>query len=126
MDNPYVGVAFRFKNRGVGNLEDRDISFDEIDEKLSVTIHIRSSKNDRCKMGVNRTLVATNFELFPVMGIAQWLDVKNLAPIESTNVMNTSISTKINRFLNNRAVECGLGPGRMICHSMRDGRDTNL
>ena len=67
---------------GVGKMEGLGVSVSEIDGKTCVTIHIRSSKNDQCKIGAHRTLVATNCDLRPAMGIAQWLDLKNWHPLE--------------------------------------------
>ena len=121
-----LGFHFALRIGEIENLEDRDVSFDEIDGKTCVTIHIRSSKNDQCRLGVHRTLVATNCDLCPVMGIAQWLDMKNWHPLASKKVVTSSIATKVNQFLKNSAIECGMGPDRISTHSMRAGCATAL
>ena len=81
MRNPYVGFPRRFKVVVVENLDDRVVSFEEIEEEMRLSIHIRSSKNDRCKMGVRRASVSTNSEVYPAMGIAHRIDMENWHPL---------------------------------------------
>ena len=116
-----IGCHFALIVGEIGNFEDRDISFDEIDGESCVTIHIRSSKYDQCRLGVHRTLVATGRSMCPVLGIAQWLDMENWNARAPTSVVSATIATKINRFLKYLATECGMGPDRVGSHSAREG-----
>ena len=62
----------------------------------------------------------------PVFCTAQWLDMKNWNPSESTSAASAAIATKINRLLKNPATECGMGPDRVRSHSVRVGRAATL
>ena len=121
-----LGFHFALRIGEIENLEDREISFEGVDGKKCVTIHIRGSKTDQCKLGVRRTLVMTGCVLCPVNGIAQWLDMKSWHPLSTDKVCTASIAAKVNRFLENLASECGMGPNRVSTHSMRAGCATTL
>lgn len=64
--------------------------------------------------------------LFPVQGIAQWIDMKTRRPLASLNISTTAIATKVNRFLKNLAIECGMDPTRVSSHSMGEGCSSTL
>ena len=66
-----LGFHFAMMIGEIEKLEDRDISFDVIDGKHCVVVHIRESETDQIKLGVRRTLVATGCALCPFNGIAQ-------------------------------------------------------
>ena len=116
-----LGFHLALRIGEIESLEDRDISFEMVGGKKCVSTHIRGAKTDRCKLGVRRTLVMTGCELCPVQGIAQWLDMKLWRSFGSDKIWSASIDVKMNQFLKNLALECGMEPNRVSTHSMRDG-----
>ena len=115
------GFHFALGIGEIGKLEDRDISFETVDGKTCVTVHIRGSKNDQCKVGAHRTLVMTGCPLFPLAGIAQWMGAKSRRPQASTSISGSSIAKRSSCFLESLDAECGMGQERAISHSMREG-----
>ena len=107
-------------------LEDKDISFCEIDGRKCIPITIRGSKTDQCHQGVQRTLLATNCPLCPVNSIAMWLYRKAWRPKSGDRVFGSSIARKLNEFLKTIALEKGIDTTRISCHSIRAGCATTL
>ena len=46
-----LGFHFAMRIADIGKIEDRDISFVEIDGEPFGSVHIRGSKTDQCKLG---------------------------------------------------------------------------
>ena len=120
------GFHFALRIGELEQLEDKDISFCEIDGYKCISITIRGSKTDQCHQGVQRTLLATNCPLCPVNSIARWLDRKAWHPKSGDRVFGGSIARKLNEFLKTIALEMGIDTTRISCHSLRAGCATTL
>ena len=105
----------------IEQLEDRDVSFSEIDGRRCITITIRGSQTGQCHHGAQRTLLATNCTMFPVDSLATWLDRKAWRPKSGDRVFSSSIARRMTEFLKNIALGKGIDATRISCHSLRAG-----
>ena len=121
-----VGFHFALRISEIEGLEDRDISFQDDGKHKSVTIMIRGSKTDQKRLGVRRTLTATNCDLCPFHTMARWLDLKGWRPNYGESLFSRNIATRINHTSKELASENGSGAKRFSTHSLRAGCATTL
>ena len=130
-DAMLVGLHFALRISEVENLEDRDISFEEVDGKMCVAIIIRGSKTYQQNHGVRRTLRKTSCDICPVLTMATWLDAKSRNPNDGEWVFSRNIGRRLNHTLGELAREYGLDEtrfphpliARRMCHNALRSRD---
>ena len=83
----------------VGNLEDRDVPFQESGGKQCITIMIRGSKTDHHPAGLTRTLTGTKCDLCPVVAMATCLDLKGWRANNGESLFIRDIENRINNTL---------------------------
>ena len=116
-----VGFHFALRIGELGKLEDRDISFGEIDGVTCITVIIRGPKTDQQKTGVRRTLAATACDMCPVQSMADWLDTKSWHPHSGEVIFSKNTPDRTNRILKEIATENGIDASRISSHSLRAG-----
>ena len=104
-----------------------DISIDDIFDPQIVKLHLKSSKTDPFRKGVDVVLGRTNNELCPVTALLAYMAQRGNSPGCLFKFVNGSLLTK-QRFVKrvrDALSGCGLDPAKFAGHSFRIGAATS-